>query len=256
MLNKTEIPLLILEAYKELKIKCKKIAEKNENILECFFYDETLQIKFLTKDPNSNFHFTIIRPALIGAGLKKTTLITFSAIPKNIIEPSERRVLSGSVDGILTEIPKWIADVKKYSEFSLDIEDSYEKKYQNEYINDLLVEEEDGEKMPFDIKRQEVIIDFLNYIEEHIPEEEKNDEATKAIIKEIGWLRNNVQKITKNQTAKSWSKIRAKIKMKGYDFMKKIFGQAKDEIIKFAIKKALETGYDDISHFITNHLLS
>ena len=238
-----------MQVFYDIKTKCHDISASTADILDFEFSVEHLYLRFTDKQPKSKFIFTISKPTL-GQNSNASPVFELTYFPKNTREMDEVTITSES-DKVTSKLQAWVQVLKNYNNLqaSLNLEDRFEKLYEAEFFHDLKSTDANADSAPLELTKQRILVELLEYIEDRIGQSEQDD-TTIEILSESNDLKNNVQRLTKNQSLHKLARIKAKIFMKGSGFVKFVFSLAKDEIPKFLLKKGLESGYEHITAFI------
>ena len=237
-MDKRDIPLTVLEEFVRLKYYCHDLQNQNYDTLAANFGDFSVYIH--DKKSIGKFYYNITNPSLDSNTHKGKVHITYK--PRHQSDPGEYSTFT-NIDRVGDSLAGWLDLVTAYNKISLDVNDRFIDKYQEEFFSDFRIIEDDADAAPFDDQQQKLLGYTLEAFEEAIevidfPEERKSD-----ILRDTIDLKNKIAILTKNQVVRLWSRLIAKIKIQGHDFNKVFYEEAR----KSLAKAMLERGYSFLS---------
>ena len=241
MINKKDFPLVHIKNLDSFYPKIRSIIEKNKDIL-LVEKDDNLTIILKDIDPNSKFYFKIFDPIFENNK-------TFYNIECN---PYSSTTLNGyknekiEANSIFTLLETWTNLIKTYNSISLSDEDRILKEYENEFYEGFKIIDEDANTKPYDLKVQIIIQNFMTNSIELLS---KNENDNSDLIEEATILKENIPKLTKQQTAQNLSRFLAKVRIQSLSLLKEILELGKKELFK----RFITGGFDFITNMI--HLI-
>lgn|GEM_PF-6054244 len=142
-------------------------------------------------------------------------------------------------DKVISNFKNWVSIIEGYSHISLTDEDSFEKRYQEEFINDFELVDADADENPFSVSQQIYINEYVKIIQS-VLEANKDKYQVQELIEEAQIIREQLPASTKSKVVNSISKLLAKIQMKGLELLKEVWSEAKKQAIKKIIEGSLE----------------
>lgn len=250
--NNKQLPLKLLQDIQQLKNECEQFQKQNQDIVTIQHVPHSYTITLKDRDPESNFYFSVSEPRIEN---QKSIVNTYRR-PHNQLSLSDSTVVT-ETDSVLPYIQSWLTLIRAYNSISLTPEDAFLKIYEQEYFDQFAMTDEDAATAPFSDRKQKELIYILELLEEQVSEFEEQDEATLEIIQESQHLKDNIQKLTKNEAIRWFSRITAKIKMKGHKFSSEIWGSVKKELIDYLVKKGVEAAVDGATTLLHHiHLIN
>jgi hypothetical protein len=234
-MDKSDFELAVLEDFRKLKYYCKDWQLANADLIGVEFRD--FEVKFFDHTYPEKYFFEIKNPRLDQRPPK--TFVTVYYKPRNRI--NKEHYSAGFEAAKVYEIFQiWVELVRSYSTISLDVDDQFLKQYENEYFTEFKILDEDADRAPFSDAQQKLLYYTLESIEEAIVELNDSTVNTDEIVKETRNLRERISTLTKNQNMGWYSRIFARIKLKGPGYALKL-GKKVGEIL---MTKGVEMGID------------
>jgi len=181
------------------------------------------------------FFFTVKKSSINANG---QIVFEFQRKPRSSMDLSEYS--SGMTsDKVISNFKNWVSIIEGYSHISLTDEDSFEKRYQEEFINDFELVDADADENPFSVSQQIYINEYVKIIQS-VLEANKDKYQVQELIEEAQIIREQLPASTKSKVVNSISKLLAKIQMKGLELLKEVWSEAKKQAIKKIIEGSLE----------------
>lgn len=113
--------------------------------------------------------------------------------------------------------------------------------YENEFKSYFTNEDEDAAYNPYNLKQQEVIYFFLNYVENVVVSSDNiSKEKKDEILSQTNTLKEDLPKIPKSKIARRMSKLAENLKKYSNKVFHDVFDVTKKEGIKYLLNKGLE----------------
>lgn len=209
---------------------------------------ENFAFKFIDSDPGSDFFFSCKLNESPGS-------FHVEFMPKEMNDNSK---VSGTMDIItlLASLRTWFKVLKAYEDTQTPYDDVFHNAYEKEFYQSYKIDEPDADHIPFDEPRQLFLVEYLNKINRLT--EAKIPGASEEAVKEIRLiqqdsesLKEDLSKLTKNQTIGRFAKVIAKVR--------KFSIQLYQELIMDFIKAKVVGGaefvlkhYEEITKFLND----
>jgi hypothetical protein len=211
--DKRDLPLTLIQEFKQLKYDCADIQIQHADILGVQF--EPFSIFLHDSSSSGKFYFNITQPILDANTKRSTVHLTFK--PRGVTDPREYS-MTQLVSDVAQLLANWIALVRAYNEISMDVNDRFLEEYETTFFADYKILGPDADTKPFDDRNQKLLEYTLEGFEEAIEVMDVPMETKQDILKDTSELKNRIPSLTKNQVVRGVANILAKIKLKGYDF--------------------------------------
>lgn len=227
---KKKIPLEVLQILEPFIQKKREIFDVVE--------PQSSLLRFVDKDPNSDFYFHIIE-----FKNENELLLLIDKKPANSKTTANERHWSRAVD-LESFFTKWVELLNGYESVKSIFDDPILEAFANEYYSDFEIIDEDAEIIPFSTKQILLLDEHLEYIETEIEkfQTENNKNEIQQIKKEVIELRENLTKKSKKWVVKNLSQVWGKLAKQGPKFIKEFLSEVKKEAIKQGVKLLYENG--------------
>jgi hypothetical protein len=237
MVKKKDIPLVVHEILEPFVLKKGKhfTIDYNSNAL----------LKFVDTEIGSDFYFEINK--------FEKDVITI------IIKPFDKSTINGSSVEINSKnlgayFNNWISILEQYQKVKTVFDDPILKSFQEEYFSEFEILEDEKEKP---LKNNQILL-FDEYLENlFLGLEKHKTELNKTKIDEIQYeinsLQENLTSQNKIEIVEKFSKILAKIKKLGTNFLKEFITEGKKQIVSKGIKFLIEQGPNIIEELGKHH---
>lgn len=219
---KKKLPLNIVKAFR---------FEESEHIdLVRPEQGEGFLLKFLDKDPDSNFFFSVkkFNPD------KNTFLVSFSPKDGN---SNGIQDLWQDVEGVKKRFKAWIDILAEFEDLDTILEDPALSQFEKDYFEDFELVEEDAKVTQYGVKQIILLDSHLDQLKkELIKKTQEEGIDSKEIVEEIEDFRGRLTNLTKHQTVKRLSRIWAKISKEGVPFIKMIIYESSKMLVGEFIK--------------------
>jgi hypothetical protein len=229
------LPYVSKEEALNLKKYLLKFVDERDNFIQVLKSTETY---FSIADNKLDYLFNI-KDVNFDKSTKKT-IYTIDYKPHNQYNNNYTSYVI-ELEPLKQQLQKWYTLILNIEKVTYEFFNPFDYYYENEFKNYFTNEDEDSAYNPFDLKQQEVIYYFINYIEykvlksEEIPDEQKDE-----LIKETKLLKENLPKTSKSKLTKGLSKLAENIKKTSNKLFHDVFDITKKEGIKFLLKKGIE----------------
>lgn len=250
VLEKRDLPLILAQAFKQLKYDCQDFQIQHADILGVQF--EEFSIFLYDSTSSGKFYFNITRPSLDPNSNKPSVHITFK--PLSAMDPKERSMLQ-PISDVAHFLSSWTTLITAYNSLSLDVNDRFLIEYESSFFADYKILDDEADTKPFDDQHQRLLEYTLQAIEDAIRVIDVPTETKREILGETKALKNRIPSLTKNQVARSVARICAKIKLKGYDFVTALNKELPKTIGKIFAEKGVNYVIEQLPRLL-HHFLS
>ena len=227
--RKRRIPLAVLEILEPFLTKTSELVEfgdtENEQLL-----------KFVDKDPNSDFYF-IIEKSKFESG-KLVVLLTQAPKNRDVIDKYTFWTHGTHLE---TQFNEWLTIVERYTTIKSTFDDPILKQYEEEFFTDFEIIDNDANFKSFDFNQQLFLEDYLDkvIISLETQTDKENEDQLNEITNDINDLKKKLTVTTKKATIEKLVKIWAKIRKVGLPLIKEAYVQVRNELIKQLIQGQL-----------------
>ena len=218
-----DMPLAISRYAKSSFAQIRDFANKNsDNIVITKDSDFTLNMEGL--GGNSKYFFYVGPPQQV----KNRYIFPVEYAPLNL-SSLDKNTVQWELSTILRNLSSWYKTIVEMDNITVHPEDEFEQFYKKEFDEWFEIVEDDAETMPFDSKRQLLIVEVINksvplLLEEGLEEED-------PLIQKANWLKQNISRLTKKQVVYQLREVFAPLRKLGWDITKKVYEVAKGETI-------------------------
>jgi hypothetical protein len=226
---KKDFPLSILETVEEL-------LKSDSTYFETTDPGESL-LKFKDKDPKSDFYFEI-KGYGFDNNRKLSVDLSFKPRHKDIPAAHEKKVEAKSLGAYLKNWTDILAEYERIKIF----DDPILKQYQDEFLADFELLDEDADTKSYDYKTQVWLDEYLDKCKTRLIEikTEENGTDVEQAERDINELKNTQTSLTKRKVVEKLTKIWARTRKLGIQLIKEFYQEAKKEIIKQLIKGQID----------------
>ena len=249
-IEKRDLPLRVLQEFKQLKYDCHDFQILNADILTAHF--ENLSIYLQDSTSSGKFYFSITQPRL-DANNKNVTNVHVTFKPRNTSDPKEHSMMQ-PVTAIAQILSHWNSLVRAYHEISLDINDRFLEQYESSFFSQYKVLDSHADTKPFDDQHQKLLEYTLEGFEQAIEVIDVPLEAKQEILMATSVLKNSIPALTKNQVVRGLAKITAKIKLKGYAFFTSFYEELPKTLSKIFAEKGVHYVLEQIPKLLHHFL--
>jgi len=154
-----------------------------------------------------------------------------------------------STDELNHNFPLWVKIIDEYNSTETIFDDPILQTYQDEFLNEIKLEDDDSDKKPFSteiILRLDKHLEHIeNKIEEYKSEENQNEIIEIKLLAQD--LRKEITKKTKNQVVRKLVNIWAKISKQGTILIKEFLTEGGKQLVKETIKFLIGKGIELIN---------
>ncbi|WP_128544098.1 hypothetical protein [Larkinella soli] len=157
------------------------------------------------------------------------------------------------LDAVVLQLEEWLQILDFYATTPSFFDDPILKRYEEEFYDELRLDDPDADQAPLDLAKQLYLEKYLETVIEKVepyktigPEDKK--QLAIEIEKEALILKDKVTELTKNQVAEQLSKIWAKARKHGLPFLKEILRDFFKDEIKSLLNKGIEGGVSMLGH--------
>lgn len=230
MINKTTIPLIILEVLQPI------LASKGD--LFKLVPKEDALLYFADMEPGSSFYFSI----------KLSSDGNSYAYRVELMPGYEEAIKAVMVDVKAAEVKQffdvWINRLERYRKVSLQPEDPIIDAFAEDYYHGFELTDSEAEMSPLKPAQILYLDEYLEKLHSElvILRSEENQEAIEDIIEDINAVRGLLTNTPKATVIRKLSRIWAKITKQGVPFIKALLTEARKQLIQQAIKVTIEHG--------------
>lgn len=227
--NLREYSLEVIGFIKPILEELRHIAKEYTDAIEEIDTKSKL-ISFNEISRYSDFHFFIDTPDNI------TTNDQFQLeISPGDEKDSQPRIAVVEKSHITDWFKSWISLILSYKkeEQELSREEKFQRKYEQEFIAEFKILDEDADLETFDDEKQLKIYYFLSYVENAISTIPNPNELLKTLKQDIAEFKEEIPVLTKSEVVKKGSKLFAIFKKLGQTFKNKII----DKLIEYGMNK-------------------
>lgn len=228
-INSRDYPLTVAQDIKFLQTEIKKLIAKNNT--HVFYISDDYIVSLLD---GKGFYLYLHNPA----SHSERVVFTLSKKPSSKFDNSHANVICFTEE-IIPLISSWIEIIKEYNEIIYSEEELIQNFYEQEFLNEFEILDENADIEPFSFEQQEKLNMFLISIENTIESNRENIIDADIILEDTKRLIAILPQSTKKQFIKDLSKLAGKIRKYGVEFFKTVFKEA----IKEGIKGLLEGKY-------------
>lgn len=208
---------------------------------------ETASLHLTDADPESDFYFIVRLPNADGNYPIESKPFSW----ENTQERQET-IVPNSVSIVLNA---WLDVLKQFDQLVTIYDDPILRSYEAEFAAQFQVADEDADHKPFDMHRQLLLVQYIDWMIKRIEARKEAASYEKAaqldqIVADCQTLREDLPGLTQNQTISRLTKAWAKVRKYGIDFMKEIFTEYKKEAIKGRTKELMSGRLPDIDAVI------
>lgn len=200
--------------------------------------DHASLLKFVDKDPDSGFYYTIENFDIVNSGYY------YNVIKKPATEIDIQLTRSRNLfNDLLRDFGNWKSLIKNYNDQIFFKENLILDSYAREFYEEYKLLEDDADKLPFDLSRQLLIERYLDQSIQYLKQLEDNGKDDNSeLIAYATEIKECHTQLTKNATIKRLSKFWALAREKGIPVLEKVFIEfAADVVIKIT-EKVLKIG--------------
>jgi hypothetical protein len=244
-LNIRNYPIVLLKDMESLLKDLKYVAGKSEDVIK--IQPEGNDI-FIAREshPDSQFIFKVYKPVM-----RKEPEYNFLKVPHSLksIAPYE-----GSCNHLsLVNIFKgWIDNVKEYHTIAFNEEDSFEKKYEQEFYEDFKIMDEDAKESTFNFSQQILLNNYIEnaiiYLEQTQSNLEEKDRM--ELLEEAKQIQKSISIESKDSVIKRNSKFWAKARKKSISVCKFILTEFAKEVLKEGAKVGIHFAKENLPYYI------
>ncbi len=236
-MKKSNLPLIVIRAVKDLYTVIRNYVEKNGDII--FKAEDTpFILRIEDKEINSDFFYEISNPRYESSKV----IFTVKFGPSNI-----NSIKAGTFHfdqaSSLDYFYKWCDYIREYHNTILTPEEEVISGYEEEFYYNFEIIDDDADKIAYDLPTQIVINNFLVASVDFLG----NDSSNQYLAEEAESLRKDLSQLSKKETIERLSRFFAKVRYKSLALLKEIFDLGKKELFK----KALNQGFDFIGDLLT-----
>lgn len=221
---KKKIPLAILEVLQP-------VADNNLDLTKTV-KDSNSMFHLIDKDENSDFYFKVTKQEARSGTLNY--LIEYKPKSKDNVNTHSVWL---SLDGVLTNIKKWLGLLQAYNKIHTIYDDPILKSNQERFEKQFDILEDDADTSSFDLEQQIFLEEYLNNVKSKLlslqegrPENQVKELEELAL--EVTEIQSGLTKETKRQIVKRLTKLWAKAQKVGLDVIKEIFVSVTAELAK------------------------
>jgi hypothetical protein len=164
--------------------------------------------------------------------------------------------MSMTLDELTNAMTNWLAILDSYANTPTFYDDPIQRSYQEEFVNYFSMESEQADEMPFDLPRQLLIDQYLQWVVGHLESQketatEEQVEQLDSIIDECESLKDEQTVLTQNQTVGRIAKIWAMARKYGMPLIKELLSELKKGGMKALVEKGLNIDSSDIETVMT-----
>ncbi len=237
-MNKKDTPLKLLKCIVDVKdfFRGKLV----ENSFIQLYRENSDSLYIIDNEANSKFFFQVDNPQLINGN----AMFDVEFAPQNnvSIAPYKSQV---SADGVKGNFNAWLNYISEYNSISLLPEDEILKTYEDEFMADFEIIDNNAEHEPFSLEQQLLLDKYLEFLETTL-EDHHSEEGIAIILDETRSLRKLNTRLTKKAFIRSLSKILSKMRRYGLPLIKEVYSEVKKELIK----RAIAGSFDGIEHLL------
>ena len=235
MSNKKKYPLAILKSLEEfVDLKGEKFIVKNS---------DNYLIEIVDIDENSNFSF-LIKDYKQNQDGRYQVLLERNPYDENNTSKQTSWI---SVKDLKVYFNLWLKMLEQYENVKSFFDDPILKFYQEEYLQEFEINNEEAFCKPLTSKQILLIDDHLNNIVFKIDDyrDENNGNKIDDVKNEISILRENITINSKIWVLKSLTRIWAKLNKLGPKFMREFLSETNKEIVKQGVKALIDVAKDN-----------
>ncbi|MBL7914391.1 MAG: hypothetical protein JNL49_05035 [Bacteroidia bacterium] len=227
--TKKELPLTLLLAIKQ--------GIPMESLLYSIV-DSPHILHAVDKDPNSDFFFSIKGYETTNG--KFHALLKFKPRNKDSISVYEPRIEIKSLSNVFSN---WANLLREYEKIKI-FDDPILKCYEDEFLSNFEILDDDADFNSFDLKTQIIIDQYLEYCETKLldAKTEANNNVIEDVLAEVKFLKENQTILTKRKVIQKLARIWAKTRKIGMKLLMDIYEEAKKEIIRQLIRGNIDLG--------------
>lgn len=228
---KKKLPLSFLKGIK-------RGTNKSFDLIKAIYGDDFL-IKFIDKDPSSDFFFEITKH---DARTNKYIIRHLPSHAQNVTIHSTAL----SIGDVNNRLESWANTIAEYEELDTIIDDPILKSFQDEYYSSFDIVDEDAEYAPFNTDKILILDQHLSFIKDKInsyPDQEQR-EILKPVIVEIEKVRQHLTDKSKKWVIKNLSYIWAKLSKHSVNVLKEVVKEGQKQLITRGWKFILDRGQE------------
>lgn len=226
IMNKTNVPFELIEIFDKTLVEFKDKISINH----CFETDKTLILKSNLYPDNFWFKIDLVSKVVDN---KYNYTYTIKPVTENILEKIQS---IATIEGIAQIFKIWVNTIDKYENTKTFLDDPFLDKYQKDiHDNFLKFADEEDDDLPYDLNTQIQFVEYLDKLEEVIKEDLNNDSVEfknelNESLKLIGYLKENINKLTKGEVKQKFSLSLANIAKASLTYFQEIMKSAISEI--------------------------
>jgi hypothetical protein len=218
--------------------KIQPLIDEHSNLLKVVI-DPNFSFWFIDADSDSDFYFKV-NHRIDSNGKHK---IEYKPVNQDSVSAS---AIETDIAGVVQVFSAWIDILDKYAKIQTVYDtDPILQQYQDEFFNELKIDEPDADSKPFDFTAQLHLDIYLKNIKGLLTDFKKSasDEQKFAIASielDCDHLHHDIPLISKNETLKRLSKIWAKGHKYSLDLIKEMLKEIRKEAISWIAKNVIE----------------
>src|SRR5450432_404606 len=148
MINKKDLPLILLEAYNKLMEDCMILQVPFSDFININF--GKFYIRFSDNDPQSNFHFTLSNPQLTSE--KKTAILAKYNPQTEGLNVEYQRILE--MKDVGAALHYWANTVQRYNQNHSQPQEAVIKQYEDDWFSEFKSMDDNAQTKTFDPQQQ------------------------------------------------------------------------------------------------------
>ena len=240
-MNKKELPLAHL---RKLKKFVDDLLLLHQNFQDSIYIssktDSTIEFRDLESNSNYKFFVDINRSSFTP---RQLSLVYFEMFPAS---GNDLKQKDGNMDteNLIKVFEGWGRTIRAFNEINVSFKDPFIARYEQEFYDSWKLVDEDADNSPFDLKRQLIIDKTITSLIK-VVDEFTEVEDVEEIKKDLTTLKEKHTSMTKNEVVRRLSKVFAKARSKGWDFLCRLYSEAE----KYLFKSAITRGWDMLGDF-------
>jgi hypothetical protein len=242
--NKLDVPLVVHAAIKQLYSAIQEQVGKDP----LFIIEIIDQDDFMVRHVNSELYFQI---QVIQSKQQSKLIFRITRSPYSGSTVESRTSTSPNVSNTLTAFHAWVEMIQAYNTVGIFPSDP-SLKYTLEYFTDYKILDEDADREPFDLDRQEYILVFVQELILFLETENNNNQLDEFIV-EVRTLKSDLGSLTKNQTVFRISKVLGHIRKHSVELAIKFEKSKAKQVLMFILKEVSKEAIKEGLKFLVGY---